>query len=207
MLAGYYKEVVVKKGKTQPKHRSRRLKWTLAMVILILAGILSAIFIHYRYQIRMVDHPERPEETEAAFVISRFEHTAMKDGKRDWTMKAASAKFYTDSRRVDLETLEAVFYQENGDTTRVTADHGEMDMATQDIRARGNVVVRHPQYLLMTESLNYKYDSRIMIIDSSLKIEGEGLRFQAEAGRYDMNEETIRFEGNIESWFDGTLGL
>ena len=176
-------------------------------MILILAGILAAVFIHYRYSIRTVDHPERPEETEAAFAISSFEHTAMKDGKRDWTMKAASAKFYTDSRRVDLEAPEAVFYQENGETTRVTADHGEMDMSTQDIHARGNVVVHHPQYRLMTERLNYKYDSRIMIIDSPLEIEGEGLLFRADAGRYKMNEDTIQFEGNIESWFDGTLGM
>ncbi len=207
MLAGYYKEVVVKNGKTQSKHRSRRLKWILAVVILIFAAILSAVFIHSRYSMRMVDHPERPEETEAAFVISHFEHTAMKGEKRDWTIKAASAKFYTDSRKVDLEALEAVFFLENGEETRVTADHGEMDMATKNIRARGNVVVHHPQYRLKTESLNYRYDSRIMILDASLEIEGEGLRFRADAGRYEMDEETIEFEGNIESWFDGTLGL
>lgn len=207
MLAGYCKEVVVKTGKTKTQHNPRRLKWILAMVILILAGIVSAIFIHYRYSVQMVDHPERPEETDASFVISRFEHTAMKEERRDWTMKAASAKFYADSRRVGLEALEAVFFSENGESTKVTADQGEMDMATQNIRARGNVVVVHPQYRLMTESLNYKYDSRIMIIDAPLEIEGEGLHFRADAGRYEMNEETILFEGNIESWFDGTLGL
>ena len=177
------------------------------MVILILAGIVSAVFIHYRYSIRMVDHPERPEETDAAFVISRFEHAAMKDEQRDWIMKADSAKFYADSRRVDLEALEAAFFLKNGETMRLTAELGEMDMATKNIRARGNVVVDHPQYRLMTESLNYKYDSRIMIMDSPLEIEGEGLRFRADAGRYEMNEETIEFEGNIESWLDGTLDL
>ena len=96
---------------------------------------------------------------------------------------------------------------ENGEPITVKADRGEADMAAKNIRAWDNVVVHFPEYTMRTESLNYTYDSRIMVIDAPLEITGDTMVFSADSARYEMDDKTAFFEGNIETWLDDTIDL
>ena len=187
--------------------RSRRIKALLIATIFVIAALMTAVFINYRQSMQDVAQPERPAETGASLSISRFEHTAMKNGNKEWTMQADTARFFAETRQVELKDIDAVFFTENDETINMTAAHGEMDLNSKNIRAWEDVIVYHPRYTLKTESLRYTYDSRIMIIDAPLEITGEAVRLTADAGRYEMDTETITFEGNIESRIGSTFDL
>jgi LPS export ABC transporter protein LptC len=191
----------------QKHHGSRRLKAALILVIIILAGIVAAVFTNYRYGVQQAGEPDRPGETDATFSITRFEHTAMKNGKKEWTIKADTARLFSGTQKALLTNVETVFFMEGGEPVKMQADYGEVDLASKNIRAWENVVVTHPQYTLTTETLNYTYDTRIMVIDAPLEITGEKILFTADSARYEMDRNTVTFEGNIESWFDETLFL
>ncbi|MFO8113366.1 MAG: LPS export ABC transporter periplasmic protein LptC [Desulfosalsimonadaceae bacterium] len=187
-------------------HGSRRLKGTLIIAIVLLAGVMAALFINYRYSTNPAEQPEVPEETGATLSISRFAHTAMKNGKKEWTLHADTARLFSESRKAALSRLEAVFFMENGEQIRMKADRGEVDMASKNLRAWDNVVVRSPEYTLKTETLNYTYDSRIMVIDAPLEIAGDTMTFTADSAHYEMDDNTAFFEGNIETWLVDTIG-
>ncbi len=191
----------------QKHHGYRRLKAALILVIIILAGIVAAIFTNYRYSMQQAGQPDRPDETDATFSISRFEHTAMKDGEKEWTVKADTARLFSENRKALLTNVETVFFMEGGEPLKMEADHGELELASKNIRAWGNVVVYHPQYTLTTETLNYTHDTRILSIDAPLEITGEKVLFTADSARYEMDTKTATFEGNIESWFHETILL
>lgn len=204
-LGGCAKKVEIKAS--QKHHGSRRLKAALILVIIILAGIVAAVFTNYRHSMHQVVEPDRPDETDATFAINRFEHTAMKNGEKEWTVKADTASLFSETRKALLTNVETIFFMKGGEPVKMQADHGELDLASKNIRAWGNVVVTHPQYTLTTEVLNYTYDTRIMVIDAPLEITGEKVLFTADSARYEMDSNTATFEGNIESWFDETLFL
>ncbi len=189
------------------QYRSRRIKALLIVTMIVIAALMAATFINYRQSVQDVAQPDRPDESGASLSISQFEHTAMKDGKKEWTMQADTARFFAETRKVELSNIDAIFFTENDETINMTASHGKMDMNSKNIRAWEDVIVHHPRYTLKTESLNYTYDSRIMVIDAPLEITGEAVWFTADAGRYEMDTETITFEGNIESRIDSTFDL
>lgn len=174
----------------------------LLLGIFLVTGILAGIFFNYRYWTGPAEKPVPPEETGATLTITRFEHTAMKDGETHWTLKADSAKLFSENRKAGLHHVETEFFTDDGERIRMRADKGEMDMAAKNIRAWNHVVVTHPEYRLTTETLNYHYDSRIMIIDAPLEIAGDGMLFRADSGYFEMDSQTARFEGNVEGWFN-----
>jgi LPS export ABC transporter protein LptC len=190
--------MIYKPGNMRQKH----VKLLLIGIILILSAIIGGVFLNFRYTTTPVEEPIRPAETGAAFSISRFEHTAMREGEKDWTLNADTARLFSEVQRVELDDMKAVFLLENGGEVTIHADDGEMNMISKNIRAWGNVIVSHPEYTLKTESLNYRYDSRIMIIDTPLEITGNAILFTADSARYEMETETLTFEGNIESWIN-----
>lgn len=171
----------------------------LIAIILLLTGIVAAIFINYRYTVDDATKPEQPEETDAAFTINAFEHTAMKNGEREWTLKADKARLFSDTQKADLYHIETVFFMDNGEQIKMSAEYGELDMAAKDIRAQNNVVVDHPDYKLRTERLNYNYESRILVIDNRLTITNDTLVLTADSARHEMADNKTIFKGNIES--------
>jgi len=191
------------------QYRSRRIKALLTVTMLVIAALMTAVFINYRQSMQDVTQPGRPADTGASLSINQFKHTAMKNGNKEWTMQADTARFFAETRKVELKDIDAVFFTQNDETIKInmTASHGEMDMNSKNIRAWEDVVVYHPRYTLKTESLSYAYDSRIMIIDAPLEITGEAVWFTADAGRYELDTETITFEGNIESRIGSTFDL
>lgn len=184
----------------QKPHGSTRLKAFLIVFIFILAGVVAAVFVNYRQSMKQATRPDSPEQTTAALSISDFEHTAIKNGETEWTLKADLARLYSETQKVMLTRLETIFFMDTGGRVVLNADRGEMDMVSKNIRAHENVIVSHPDYILETESLNYQYDSRIIVIETPLVITGDAIVFSADSGRYEMDEKKATFEGNIEGW-------
>lgn len=187
--------------------RSIGIKRLLAGFILFFAAVLAAIFLGDRYGAEETELPERPEKSEATLSISRFAHTATREGKKEWTLVADTAEMFEGSREVELSRLEVVIFTKDGEEIKMYADHGWTNLASKNIRAWDNVVVCHPEYTLRTQRLNYQHDSRIIETDTPLEVIGNAMVFTADAARYEIDDEKTTLTGNIESWFDATLPL
>jgi LPS export ABC transporter protein LptC len=109
-------------------------------------------------------------------VISDFSITETASGKKEWNMKARKAYIYDSRDLLEAEDMEVKFFDENGRVrSRLVADTGKINRATNDMEARGRVVVIGSSgVILETETLKWLSKTRKIISDDSVKVVREG---------------------------------
>jgi LPS export ABC transporter protein LptC len=105
-------------------------------------------------------------------VISDFEITETSEGKRDWMMEAEKAYIYDKRNLLEAEIVEVTFFGKDGEVRSVLrADYGKLNRATDDIEARGGVVVTNEEGVeLRSETLRWESTSREIASDDSVTV-------------------------------------
>jgi LPS export ABC transporter protein LptC len=148
-------------------------------------------------------------------VISEFGLTETSMGRKDWHMEAEKAYIYEKRNILETEIVEVVFFDEVGSVKSVLkADYARLNRTTDDMEARGNVVVTGSDgVMLQTETLNWQSDTRKIASDDSVTVyrnddilSGWGFRGDPDLGSFrilrDMKA-TIRTGGESK---EGILG-
>jgi LPS export ABC transporter protein LptC len=109
-------------------------------------------------------------------VISDFSITETASGKKEWNMKARRAYIYDSRNLLEAENMEVEFFDEEGRVkSRLVANAGRINRATDDMEARGDVVVTSSSGVkLETETLLWQSDTRQIMSDDSVKVVREG---------------------------------
>lgn len=109
-------------------------------------------------------------------VISDFSITETASGKKEWNMKARKAYIYDSRNVLEAEDMEVVFFDERGRVkSRLVANTGKINRATNDMEARGRVVVIGSSGVtLQTETLRWLSKTRNIISDDSVRVVREG---------------------------------
>jgi LPS export ABC transporter protein LptC len=179
--------------------KSKKLKLILLSVILIAVGIVVVVYLAYQ---RLSDAPELLLSTikeGADMSIGKIHQTATRDGKREWSLEAASAHYMEDKKQVVLNELAVIFYLEDGSEAYLTADRGVLNTASNDIEVSGNVVIKKDTYQLSTDKLNYQNKIRTIFARVPVLITGKDARVTADSASFDLNTKTIRLKGNVDS--------
>ncbi len=105
-------------------------------------------------------------------IISDFEITETSTGKKDWTMKANEAYLYEKRNILEARTVEVTFFGDAGSVRSVlNADYGKLNRNTDDMEARGHVVVTGSDgVILEAESLVWQSKTRKIVSDDSVKV-------------------------------------
>ncbi len=117
-------------------------------------------------------------------------------GKLRWVLRADSARHYGEQDRTILIGVAVDFYDETGDTVRswLTAQEGEVDPATRNLTARGNVLVRtREEQTLRTEELFWdnetgkvRSDHFVELTDGESVLQGVGIESDPELSEYTL---------------------
>ena len=179
--------------------KSKKLKLILLSVILIAAGIVVVVYLAYQ---RLSSAPELLLSTiqeGADMSIGKIHQTATRDGKREWSLEAASAHYMEDKKQVVLNELSVIFYLEDGSEAYLTADRGVLNTTSNDIEVSGNVVIKKDTYQLSTEKLNYENKIRTIFARVPVLVTGKDARVTADSASFDLNTKKIRLKGNVDS--------
>ncbi len=151
------------------------------------------------------ESPEPPEQTEAELSISSFRHTATRDGKTEWKLKAGSAGFFPDGNQVRLRDIDLTFYPQKGTPeTHLTAEKGRLNLQSNNMTATGRVVVENPDYRLETQTLHYDSDLHIIISKTPVSIVGTSIRLRADWMKLHLKNDKLQCRGNVEGTLSGT---
>ena len=109
-------------------------------------------------------------------VISDFSITETASGRKEWNMKARRAYIYDSRDILEAENMEVDFFDEEGRVkSRLVADIGIINRATDDMEARGDVSVRSSSgVILETQTLLWLSKTRKIVSDDSVKVIREG---------------------------------
>jgi len=178
-----------------------RLKLILSLLILVVIGIVVAIFIGYR---RIQDQPDillSSFKKDAEFSLDGVRQTSTRDGAKEWELDAVSAEFNNENKKALLKGLSVIFFLKNGKKVAVTAARGILNADSNNIEASGDVVVSYEQIRLNTENLLYQHQQRVISSQTPVEIIGDTFVLKADTLSYDLNTNIASLKGGVEGTF------
>jgi len=185
----------------------RKLKFFLISIIIILLGIIIAVFSTYRNILDETAGLESAIQSAAKMSLGKLHHTATRDGVIEWSLDASSARLLDEKKQLILDDLSVVFYMKDGEKAYLTAEKGFLHTESNDIEVAGNVVVKNDNYVLKTEKLNYEHTRRILFSNVSVEISSDSEKLTADSISFDLNTKKTMLEGNVKGTFSENINL
>ena len=178
--------------------RQRRVKLFLLITMFLIFGVVLTVFIGYR----TVSNPQglltSLVEDDATIAIDRVHQTSTKDGVKEWSLDATSAQFIEKDRQAVFDDLSVTFYMKNDHSIKLSARKGYLNTDTRDIRVDGDVVADDGRFKILTDTLNYEHERRMLVADQPVQILGSTFRLNADSASYDLTSQKSTFDGNVE---------
>ncbi len=184
-----------------------KFKIFLISIILIAIGVISAVFIGYRFILDRQDSLIASIRSKANISIGKIHQTATRDGIKEWILDARSAQYIDAEKQANLQDLSVIFFLKDKSKVYLTADRGVLKTDTNNIEVIGNVVVRHAGYRMKTKKLHYKHKERVFFSTKQVKINGDSFNLVADSMSFDLNTNRALFEGKVESVFSENVVL
>ena len=182
--------------------KQKKIKLALLAVVLLMFGIIIAVFVGYRKESGNDDpKPSTPQE-EATVAIGKVHQTATRDGKPAWRLDAGSVRFVEDQKEAFFKDISIVFFLETGEKIYLTANEGVVKTDSKDIEVNGDVVIRNEDYRLKTETIFYRHEERIITSKVPVEISGESFSLAADTMQIDLKKKNAFFNGNIKGNID-----
>lgn len=129
-------------------------------------------------------------------VVEDGQHVITIDGVRKAVLVAEQLYFYDDLGKVVGDTVEVTFYDPQGEyQSTLTANSGELLEATQDMVARGNVMVRSPDSSIRSEELRYDPAQNQVSTEAQTEIVQQGNVIRGRGVTADPGLKNIRIRG------------
>lgn len=182
--------------------RHKKLKILILAAAVAILGVLVAAYVGFR---QLASNPEKLIATiaeDAKLSLGKIQQTATRDGKTEWRLDAASARYLEDENQVRLNDLTVTFYMESGQEVQLSANEGLLNTESNDIQVSGDVKVQNEAYTLDTTTLQYRHEQRIIFSNAPVVIKRKiGGRLTADALRLDLNINQLLLEGNVKGEF------
>lgn len=181
--------------------RTNKIRILIVAVICICCATIVTVFLYYR---RLPDQARDLVSSIPAgadLTIADIHQTATRDGRKEWSLDATSARYLNAEKRVILTELSMTFYLENQQDLQLTADSGVLLTESKDVEISGNVVVKSNDARLKTQDLRYRHEQRMLTSLSPVEISGDAYRLTAERMQIDLNTNRAIFEGNVSGAF------
>lgn len=194
--------------KSASAHKSpKKLRIFLVLFIVITVGGISAVFLGYRKMMLKPENMISAIQSKANISMDQVRHMATKDGKNEWSLDARTARFMGDKNEVILEDITAVFFLENGEQIKLTADQGVLKTNSKDIEVAGNILVKNKNYRLTTEKLYYNSAKRIIRSRTPVELSGDTFQLRADEMAFDLNTKKTVLIGQVKGTIDENFSL
>lgn len=178
--------------------QARKVKQILIVLMLVVVGLLVAVFIDYRRVLNKVDVSFLPDNSGALLSLKSLKHTASRDGIKEWSLEAGSAQFIDSTKQTLLKDLSVTFFPKDGEPVLLTADEGILKIDSNDIEAYGHVVVKRKGYRLDTERIQYEHSRRMIHAPQAIKITAEAFDLGADAMSFELDSRKTQLRGNVQ---------
>lgn len=140
--------------------------------------------------------PGRPGLGAPDQVVENGEHIITTQGVKKAVLVAEQLYFYNDDGKVYGDTIQVSFFDESGEfQSMLTAREGEMSQRSDDMIARGNVVVRGSDSRIVTEELHYDPQRNLVTSDEPTEIFQQGNVIRGRGVESDPALTNIRIRG------------
>ncbi len=138
-----------------------------------------------------------PQERVPDQIIEQGTHIMTREGVKKAVMTARRIFFYNVEGKVESDSVRVTFFDVNGvEQSWLNADHGEIDQRTNDMTARGNVlVVSKDGSRIQGDELRYDATRDLIVSDKPVTIFERNNRIQGKGVEADPALTNIRMTG------------
>jgi LPS export ABC transporter protein LptC len=178
----------------------------LAVIFISLCGVIF-VFSNYRSTKAPAVEKPVPSGERPSISIRNFQHSAVREGVKQWIMNAESARIVEDEKQAVISSPVATFYLNENEKVHLTANQGFLKTDTNDIQVTGNVIIENEDYKVFTEEINYQNHERRFISNAPVKIIGMSYELAADSMWFNLSSDTAVFHGNVRGFFSDGLSL
>ncbi|GEM_PF-431648 len=180
-------------------HNKIRLLLILVLIFIILC--LFAIYFYEKFSFGKIIIRNIKIDSKAALVLNSMHQTSTKNGIKEWTLDASSAKLLKNKNKVVMENVSIVFFMRSSKRIYLSSKHGTLYTKTNDMTFSGNVRIRYAVYTLKTEILHYSQIRHIIYSMKHVRIKDHNSVIDGDSLKIDLNRGSIILKGNIKGLF------
>jgi len=185
----------------------KKLNFFLISIIVLTFGIVVIVFFQYRHILEKNDTLVSIVDNKSNVSIGRAHQTATRDGRKEWSLDAASADYMDKNNQAVFKDLSLTFFLKDNTEVYLTANQGILKTDSNDIEINGNVVVTNTSYKLRCENLYYAHKKRIIFSKVPVNIIGDSFELVADSMSLNLNTNRTLFEGKVKGTFSGGIKL
>ncbi len=185
-----------------PYKKPKKIKILLLATMFLALGGVIAFYIGFQQDSEVPESIPESAEPDATLSIGKIRQTATREGKKEWSLEASSARYADKAGQMVLKDLTVTFFLNDKSEIILTADQGMLNTASNDIEVSGNVMLKNKEYKLLTESLSYAHDKRVLYSKAPATISGTSARLAADKLSFDLSTKKLTLEGGIETTLD-----
>jgi LPS export ABC transporter protein LptC len=185
----------------------KKLKFFLISIIFLTFGVILAVFLQYRHVLEKNDTLVSIVQSKANVSIGKAHQTATQNGRKQWSLDAASADYMDKKKQAIFKDLSVIFFLKDKTEVYLTANRGILKTDSNDMEMHGNVVVKNTSYKLRCENLYYAHKKRIIFSKVPVNITGDSFELAADSMSLNLNTNRTLFEGKVKGIFSGGITL
>ena len=190
--------------KSVKRHLTLRNLLFLGIVLVALA--LAAMISHnFRETLQPPLPDPRPKDIDLS--LKEVVLTSTQEETSSWQLNAEAADFNLQSKSGKLKNIRMVFFDAKRGNMELTADAGEVEGETSNLRAIGNVVLRGAKDgTLYADDLEYVQKESLIRTDNKVRIVSERMELRGQGLRYQTRSRFFQILNNVEAEIYGNTG-
>ncbi len=177
------------------------MRFAIFSVIIITVGIVIAVFIGYKKILNKNSNVLSVIKDNANISIGKVHHISTRNGIKEWSLDARSARVVNSENKINLEEIDVIFFMKDGNKVYLTSDHGILKTDTNDIECKGNVVIKFEDYILETDTLHYDHSLRTIVSRVPINIRRRLSELTADTMSFNLDTKKAFFNGNVKGYF------
>ncbi len=178
-----------------------RLLFTLAIIMGCVVAALFSLYLVNRITSKEQVVKNIDIDSKTLIALGAMRQTSTRNGIKEWTLDAASARILKEKHLAVLEDVSVHFFLTNGGEIHLTSRTGSIDTEAQDMTFSDTVVVRHQDRRLETDRLQYEKKRHIIYSTTPVVLTTPQARLTADQLTVNLNPRVMQLMGNFEGFF------
>jgi len=142
-------------------------------------------------------------EEPANLTFQGFKIRSSHDGKMVWEAEAVRAKVFQQVNKAQAEEVTLTYFQNGRKVSQVWADHADMNLKDHDVKARGHVIVKGRNGVVLTTSqLDWDNETQQATSPAQVTVKRHGTTVTGWGMRADRSLNDVQILSNVQAEAD-----
>ncbi len=142
---------------------------------------------------------------DADMIIEGVDYTEVRKGDTLWELHAKQGRFYAKKKQTLLNDVSAVIYLKDGKKLYITCNRAILYVKTKNIDLFGKVTLTTGPYRLVTDSLHYHNNKRIIKTRDRVIMTGNGMVLKGQGLWLDINNRKLKIDSTVDCLLGGKI--